>query len=227
MPVVECPTCGELNPDGARLCGMCRTTLVEDTEQDGGRLVTVVTSDLKGSTALGERLDPESLREVLNRYFDVMRARLRVARRDHREDHRRRDRRGLRAARPPRRRPPPGGQAAAETKRALATLNDELEQVWGVRLVNADGRGDRRGQLRAATQRRPARPHRARRSKVSTGHGAERAAARGPHRRVRRTRGRRFRRGSRRWAGQRRRASDQPDRGVPARLGRASRRSAR
>ena len=31
-------------------------------------------SDLKGSTALGERLDPESLREVLTRYFDEMRA---------------------------------------------------------------------------------------------------------------------------------------------------------
>src|SRR5438270_13431354 len=36
--------------------------------------VTLVTSDLKGSTALGERLDPEALREVLNRYFGVMRA---------------------------------------------------------------------------------------------------------------------------------------------------------
>ena len=36
------------------------------------RFVTVVNSDLKGSTALGERLDPESLREVLTRYFDEM-----------------------------------------------------------------------------------------------------------------------------------------------------------
>jgi hypothetical protein len=53
---------------------MCRTTLAADaTGGDGGKLVTVVTSDLKGSTALGEKLDPESLREVLNRYFAVMR----------------------------------------------------------------------------------------------------------------------------------------------------------
>jgi class 3 adenylate cyclase len=30
-------------------------------------------SDVSGSTALGERLDPESLRHVLARYFDVAR----------------------------------------------------------------------------------------------------------------------------------------------------------
>ncbi len=38
------------------------------------RFATVVNSDLKGSTALGERLDPETLREVLTLYFDEMRA---------------------------------------------------------------------------------------------------------------------------------------------------------
>ena len=36
--------------------------------------VTIVTSDLKGSTSLGEQLDAESLREVLTLYFDEMRA---------------------------------------------------------------------------------------------------------------------------------------------------------
>src|SRR3990172_12772178 len=70
-----CPSCGEPNPEHARLCGMCRTALVAvDAADGGGRLVTVVTSDLKGSTALGERLDPESLREVLTLYFDEMQA---------------------------------------------------------------------------------------------------------------------------------------------------------
>jgi len=34
--------------------------------------VTLVFADLVGSTALGDRLDPESLREVLGRYFDAM-----------------------------------------------------------------------------------------------------------------------------------------------------------
>jgi class 3 adenylate cyclase len=34
---------------------------------------TVVFCDETGSTALGERLDPESLRDVQSRYFDAMR----------------------------------------------------------------------------------------------------------------------------------------------------------
>jgi class 3 adenylate cyclase len=34
------------------------------------KTVTVVFSDLVGSTPLGERLDPESLREVITRYYD-------------------------------------------------------------------------------------------------------------------------------------------------------------
>ena len=135
-----CPSCGEPNPEHARLCGMCRTALVAtDAADDGGRLVTVVTSDLKGSTALGERLDPESLREVLNRYFAVMR----VVFESHggsiekiigdaivavfglpfkHEDD------PIRAV-----------EAAAESQRALVTLNEELEKLWGVRLVNRTG----------------------------------------------------------------------------------------
>ena len=38
------------------------------------RLVTALFCDLVGSTELGERLDPEILRKVLDRYFDAMRA---------------------------------------------------------------------------------------------------------------------------------------------------------
>jgi hypothetical protein len=34
--------------------------------------VTIVFSDPKGSTAMGEKLDSESLREVMTRYFDAM-----------------------------------------------------------------------------------------------------------------------------------------------------------
>lgn len=101
--------------------------------------VTLVTSDLKGSTALGERLDPEALREVLNRYFSVMRVVF--------ESHGGRiekiigdaivavfglpepaDDDAIRAV-----------EAAAESMRALATLNDELEAGWGVRLVTRTG----------------------------------------------------------------------------------------
>ena len=101
--------------------------------------MTIVTSDLKGSTSLGERLDPESLREVLTRYFDEMRVVL--------ESHggviekiigdaivavfgltEQRDDDALRAVR-----------AAAETQRILADLNDRLEREWGVRLTNRTG----------------------------------------------------------------------------------------
>ena len=39
--------------------------------------VTIVFSDLQGSTKLGEALDPEALREVMTRYFDAMTAVLR------------------------------------------------------------------------------------------------------------------------------------------------------
>jgi class 3 adenylate cyclase/tetratricopeptide (TPR) repeat protein len=135
-----CGTCGATNPAEARLCGMCGSPLRQDEAVgEVRREVTVVTSDLKGSTALGERLDPEALREVLNRYFTVMRAVF--------ESHGgtiekiigdaivavfglpfRHDDDALRAV-----------EAAAESQRALATLNDELEQGWDVRLVNRTG----------------------------------------------------------------------------------------
>ena len=40
------------------------------------KVVTVVFTDLVGSTALGERLDPETVRHVMSRYFDAMQATL-------------------------------------------------------------------------------------------------------------------------------------------------------
>src|SRR4051812_50048709 len=39
----------------------------------GATYATLVVSDLKGSTALGERLDAEALRAVMTRYIDTMR----------------------------------------------------------------------------------------------------------------------------------------------------------
>jgi class 3 adenylate cyclase/tetratricopeptide (TPR) repeat protein len=138
--LVACPSCGEANPARFRLCGFCGTQLHADRPSDEiRRYVTVVNSDLKGSTALGERLDPESLREVLTRYFDEMQIVF--------ESHGgtiekiigdavvavfglpvKRDDDALRAVR-----------AAAQTMRVLASLNDQLEAVWGVRLVTRTG----------------------------------------------------------------------------------------
>ena len=71
-----CPSCGRENPDDARFCSGCGTPLVEREPQrsEVRKTVTVLFSDVTGSTALGERLDPESLRRVMSRYFDVMSA---------------------------------------------------------------------------------------------------------------------------------------------------------
>ncbi len=93
-----------------------------------------------GSTGLAERLDPETLREVLGRYFDEMRVVL--------EAHGGRiekvigdaivavfgleDPHGDAGA-------GPAVEAAGETRGVLATLNDQLERRWGVRLVNRTG----------------------------------------------------------------------------------------
>ncbi|HMJ80772.1 MAG TPA: adenylate/guanylate cyclase domain-containing protein, partial [Candidatus Dormibacteraeota bacterium] len=38
------------------------------------KLVTVLFVDLVGSTALGERVDPETVRAILGRYFELVRA---------------------------------------------------------------------------------------------------------------------------------------------------------
>ena len=70
-----CPNCGEENPAKFRLCGYCGTPLVAELPaQEVRKTVTIVFSDLKGSTSLGESVDSEALREVLGRYFEEMSA---------------------------------------------------------------------------------------------------------------------------------------------------------
>ena len=140
MGATTCSTCGASIPDRYRLCGSCGTPREAEREPiEIRRFATVVNSDLKGSTALGERLDPETLREVLTLYFDEMRLVF--------ESHGgtiekiigdaivavfglpvRHDDDALRAV-----------EAAAESQRALAGLNDRLEETWGVRLVVRTG----------------------------------------------------------------------------------------
>src|SRR6266571_5384648 len=67
-----CPNCREDNPDRFRVCGFCGTPLAAPIASEVRKTVTILFCDLKGSTALGERLDSESLREILGRYFDAM-----------------------------------------------------------------------------------------------------------------------------------------------------------
>ncbi|MBF8289183.1 MAG: hypothetical protein HW391_151 [Chloroflexi bacterium] len=140
MQVTVCPSCGEENPSRFRLCGFCGASLVAELPaQELRKVVTIVFSDLKGSTTLGETLDPEAVREVEARYFEAMRAPLL----EHggtlekyigdaimavfgfpkvREDD------ALRAVR-----------AAHGMQRALTILNVELEREYGVTLANRTG----------------------------------------------------------------------------------------
>jgi class 3 adenylate cyclase/tetratricopeptide (TPR) repeat protein len=103
------------------------------------KTVTVVFSDLKGSTSLGERLDTETLREILTVYYAEMQAVLerhggRVEKfigdailavfglpTVHEDD-------ALRAVR-----------AAHEMQQALSKVNARLKATWGVRLENRTG----------------------------------------------------------------------------------------
>jgi len=71
---VTCASCGEANPARARFCSTCGSPLAAGRRRGVRKVVTVVVCDISGSTALGERLDPESLGLVMARYFDAMRA---------------------------------------------------------------------------------------------------------------------------------------------------------
>jgi class 3 adenylate cyclase/tetratricopeptide (TPR) repeat protein len=141
--VTPCTACGGENPPQFGFCGYCGTPLpraeAAGSVHETRRQVTIVFSDLKGSTALGERLDSESLREVMTRYFEEMCVALEghggtVEKfigdaimcvfgmpQAHEDD-------ALRAVR-----------AALEMKERLAVLNVELEERWGVTLANRTG----------------------------------------------------------------------------------------
>ncbi len=138
--MLVCPSCGEENPDRFRLCGFCGAELVPSAPaREVRKTVTIVFSDLKGSTSLAERIDSETVREVMSLYFAEMKEVLErhggtvekyigdavmavfgmpVVREDD----------ALRAVR-----------AAAEMQRALGYLNEELEERWGVSLISRTG----------------------------------------------------------------------------------------
>ena len=100
---VACPACGTVNEPGDRFCGSCGTAIetgavpvasaatatgtaitASRRPQAGSqpavpaapterRLVSVLFADLVGSTGLAEGRDPEAVRELLSRYYDVAR----------------------------------------------------------------------------------------------------------------------------------------------------------
>jgi class 3 adenylate cyclase/tetratricopeptide (TPR) repeat protein len=72
--VTTCPSCGAENPAGFRFCGSCGAALEEAAPaREVRKTVTILFCDVTGSTALGERLDSESLRRVMERYFTLAR----------------------------------------------------------------------------------------------------------------------------------------------------------
>ena len=136
-----CSSCGGENTAASRFCASCGTLLTGQARQSSEtrRVVTVLFSDLAGSTALSDELDPESLRQLMTRYFREM---AEVIRRHggttekfigdaimavfgvpllHEDD-------AIRAVR-----------AAIEMRHALQGLNEEFEGHWGVRIVTRTG----------------------------------------------------------------------------------------
>jgi class 3 adenylate cyclase/tetratricopeptide (TPR) repeat protein len=75
-----CPRCGTDNVEGARFCSSCGFGLERAAAERPllvvRKTVTVLFSDVKGSTALSERMDPERMRRVMTLYFDQARATL-------------------------------------------------------------------------------------------------------------------------------------------------------
>jgi class 3 adenylate cyclase len=72
--MIQCPSCGEENPERARFCLNCGTALgTIEPQTEVRKTVTVLFADVVGSTRLGEQTDPESTRRMLSRYFDAMR----------------------------------------------------------------------------------------------------------------------------------------------------------
>src|SRR5207249_6605580 len=75
LHVTICAACGQENRAGASFCDSCGAPLAVPAEtRELRKVVTILFCDVTGSTALGERLDSESLRRVMERYYAVARA---------------------------------------------------------------------------------------------------------------------------------------------------------
>jgi class 3 adenylate cyclase/tetratricopeptide (TPR) repeat protein len=71
---LTCPSCGAANLPSSRFCSTCGKSMEQaSASAETRKTVTVLFCDATSSTALGERIDPESLRALMTRYFDVMR----------------------------------------------------------------------------------------------------------------------------------------------------------
>ena len=75
-PSLTCARCGSALGADARFCPSCGAPVARATpsEVEQRKVVTILFADIAGSTALGERLDPEAVRSLLARHFAEARA---------------------------------------------------------------------------------------------------------------------------------------------------------
>src|SRR2546425_4337767 len=71
--MASCSHCGHSSPEAFRFCPQCGRAAVTALREER-KTVTVFFCDLVDSTSLGERLEPETLRRVLGRYFEAVRS---------------------------------------------------------------------------------------------------------------------------------------------------------
>jgi len=74
QPMAACANCGTENPKRAKFCLECGSPFAAEQSgmRESRRTVTVLFSDIVGSTDLGEQLDPEAVWQVMTRYFSTM-----------------------------------------------------------------------------------------------------------------------------------------------------------
>ncbi len=134
-----CPSCNGSVSEQAKFCEHCGTALGTTAPADQRKIVTVLFTDVADYTPLSEQLDPEALRSIMLRFFDVVRSAIErhggtVGKyigdavlavfgvpRVHEDD-------ALRAVR-----------AAVEIREALEELNDDLARERAVTLVTRTG----------------------------------------------------------------------------------------
>jgi class 3 adenylate cyclase/tetratricopeptide (TPR) repeat protein len=75
---MQCPACGQQNPEGFRFCGSCGAALDVSAApaREERKIVTVLFADLVGFTSRAETMDPEDVRRLLAPYHARLREEL-------------------------------------------------------------------------------------------------------------------------------------------------------
>jgi class 3 adenylate cyclase/tetratricopeptide (TPR) repeat protein len=73
-----CTECSFSLPGGARFCPSCAAPVAAESAAKERKLVTLLFADLVGSTALGDSLDAEHTRDLLDRFYDAMSAEIAI-----------------------------------------------------------------------------------------------------------------------------------------------------